>query len=100
MRRSDDCYWSIDIPGLSEPDAKRIADWAMEHGLAPLGAWPVNPGVFLTPGLDAATVKVLVEALKRAGAEPAAAGMAEILRKWLDVCADAEMTRSSTRDWP
>jgi hypothetical protein len=59
-------YWSIDIPGLTEDQARDFHDrLASEFDL---GVLVSNPTVFMTRGFDRATVELLAQCL-RAGLE-------------------------------
>jgi hypothetical protein len=75
-------YWSIDFPGLTAMDARRICDLVGHSGLA-YDAIPVDPGSFLTLHMDRSTVELLVAALAGAQADAGVQSMVEVLGEWL-----------------
>jgi hypothetical protein len=58
---STDEYWSIDIPGLTREQARRIRDFAL--GDAQLGVILTDPKTMMVRAFDAPTVKLMVRCL-------------------------------------
>jgi hypothetical protein len=83
MTSNDSHYWDLDIPGLNEADAKRIASLLRNGGHVDqviLG----DPGLCLTLRLDGPTV-VALRSLLRLGndSDPILRGLLEDLEDWL-----------------
>ncbi len=81
-------YWSLDIPGLGEAEAREVLALAIKQGLTPFGD-VVDPRMFLTLHLDRDSVAALAAAVARArltasGEESVIlAGLAEVFEEWL-----------------
>ena len=81
-------YWSLDIPGLTEEDARRLQAAHLDE--FPFGVLLLDPSVVMVRGYDRATVTLLakcVEAGLEAGLDHAdeagAMSMLEDYRDWL-----------------
>lgn len=81
-------YWSLDIPGLTEEDARRLQ---VAHAPEfPFGVLVVDPSVALLRGYDRDTVELLVKCLEAGLAtgldhadEAGAMSLLEDFRDWL-----------------
>ena len=78
-------YWSVDVPGLTEGEAKQLVAWVTARQLGWFGsATAVDPATFLTLHLDRESARTLLDGLMSqphtAGAEH---GLAEHLAEWL-----------------
>ncbi|MCA0144548.1 hypothetical protein [Blastococcus sp. LR1] len=82
--------WSVDLPGLSEANAKRVIAWSAKEQLA-IGGSPVDPAVSFTSHIDRAMAESLRDGLRIALDSKALseeqrdlmAGFAETLDDWL-----------------
>ena len=90
-------YWSVDLPGLSEANARRLLSWAATEGVA-LDGIAVDPVETFSVHMDAETVAGLLASLEialRSGELPAtqaevARGIADQLRDWTSYSRDAD----------
>ncbi len=73
-------YWSIDVPGLDENDAKELVQLAGKR--SGVGGFVVDPHHLLTWHMDRATVEILADVLRRCGDESTQT-MLEEMTKWL-----------------
>jgi hypothetical protein len=88
MPAADDAryYWGIDIPGLTEDEAKRLAEWADTNQIGRSGpAIICDPAFSLTVSLDRASAQMLYDGLM-SNPETASAehGLAGEISDWLD----------------
>jgi hypothetical protein len=83
-------YWSVDLPGLSEANAKRIIAWSAQENVA-LGGSAVDPAGSFTSHIDRPMAESLRDGL-RIALEPKAlseeqrsmmAGFPDTLDEWL-----------------
>jgi hypothetical protein len=89
---ADDPYWSVDIPGLTEGEAKQLVEWADAKQFGWFGsASAVNPTMFLTLHLDRDSARMLYDGLMR---NPETAtpehGLAESIGEWLNRSSDTQ----------
>lgn len=82
---SNDFHWAVDFPGMTEDEARRLAE---AHDIGALGYGLVaDPAIFWTAHLDRATVEVLRAALdadlSRGTDESIAASLRDMLERWL-----------------
>jgi hypothetical protein len=83
-------YWSVDLPGLSEANAKRVLAWAAEENVS-LGGSTVDPAGSFTSHIDRAMAEFLRDGLRVAldsealgeGQRSIITGFAETLDEWL-----------------
>lgn len=83
-------YWSVDLPGLTEANARRLLSWAADEDVA-LGGIAVDPADAFSVHMDRDTVAALLVSLEVAlrsdglSAEQAevARGFADQLRDWM-----------------
>ncbi|MBT2487687.1 hypothetical protein J7E96_03870 [Streptomyces sp. ISL-96] len=80
-------YWGIDVPGLTEEDASRLASTIRSSGLSPEPIL-VNPEMFLTLRIDRETAGALRSALLRTQLNPIIDGLRESIDDWLDSTAE------------
>ena len=86
-------YWSVDLPGLSEANARRLLAWAESEGAA-LGGMAVDPAESFSAHLDDATVEALRTALEVAlQSESLGPDQAAIVRGFLDQLVEWLSTR-------
>jgi len=84
-------YWSVDIPGLNEKQAKDLLTFADRAGIG-IGGTAVNPAAFLTLHLDKETVTSILHVLNDVRAKSSLdtqevltiSGLSEILKEWID----------------
>jgi hypothetical protein len=79
----DSNYWSIDIPGLTEPDVYELMTW-LSRSRPLLQGTPVNPRDFLTLHLDRTGAETIRNSLAQAARTDASDGLVEIIDEWLD----------------
>jgi hypothetical protein len=82
---ADDRYWSIDVPGLTEAEAKELLEWVEAKQLRWFGsASAVDPASFLTLHLDHDSAQMIYDGLM---SNPATAtpkhGLAVTIGEWL-----------------
>jgi hypothetical protein len=83
-------HWSIDLPGLSEANAKRVIAWSAQENLA-LGGSAVDPAGSFTSHIDRAMAESLRDGLRIALDSNALSeeqrsmmtGFTETLEEWL-----------------
>jgi hypothetical protein len=84
---TDDAYWSLDIPGLTESQADSLIAHAKAQGFGhPEWESPgsvVDPSHALTVHMDAATVRMLARAIEAAGPDVDTGSMSELFEEWL-----------------
>jgi hypothetical protein len=82
---TDDPYWSVDIPGLREEEARQLLQWASANRAGWFGnGTAVDPREWLTLNLDRESVQMLLDALRAApNLAPGADAMAEDFADWL-----------------
>jgi len=80
MSQEDFPYWSVDLPGLDAPGARKLLDVA-DESLGIKGT-AVDPRNWLTWHMDSATVEILRNALLDSGDEKCLS-MIEELTDWL-----------------
>lgn len=73
-------YWSIDVPGLDEEDAKELVLLAGER--SGNGATVIDPSHWLTLHMDRETVEIIASALRQCGDEKAQS-LLEEMDEWL-----------------
>jgi hypothetical protein len=83
---ADDPYWSVDIPRLTEGEAKQLVEWADATQFGWAGSTSaVNPTMFLTLHLDRDSTRMLYDGLMRT---PETAtpehGLAGSIGEWLN----------------
>jgi hypothetical protein len=84
--RTDDHYWSIDVPGLTEGEAKQLVEWIEAKQFGWTGSATVaDPTTSLTLHFDRDSARMLYDGLM---SNPETAtpehGLAEIVRDWLN----------------
>ena len=80
---ADDQYWSMDVPGLTEAEAKELLEWVEAKQLGWFGsASAVDPASFLTLHLDRDSAQMIYDGLM---SNPATAqqGLAGTIGEWL-----------------
>jgi hypothetical protein len=81
-------YWSVDLPGLDEVNARRLIAWT-EHEGACIGGIAVDPALSFSTHLDDGTVEALKEALEFAlRSESLPLDQSEIVRGFTDQLSD------------
>lgn len=83
-------YWSVDLPGLTEANARRVLSWAADENVA-LDGIAVDPANAFSVHMDGDTVAALLASLEvalRSNELPAeqvevARGFADQLRDWM-----------------
>ena len=81
---ADDRYWSVDIPGLTEGEAKQLVEWVKAQQLGWFGsASAVDPGTFLTLHLDRDSARILHDGLMSNPETATEHGLAEAIGDWL-----------------
>jgi hypothetical protein len=83
---ADDHYWSVDIHGLTEGEAKQVVEWVEANKLGWFGsAEALDPRMSLTLHLDRDSVQMLYDGVM---SNPETAtpehGLAGALAEWLD----------------
>jgi hypothetical protein len=83
---ADNHYWSVDIPGVAEAEAKQLLEWVEANQLGWSGsASAIDPTTSLTLHLDRESTQMLYDGVM---SNPETAtpehGLAGILREWLD----------------
>jgi hypothetical protein len=87
---ADDPYWSVDVPGLTEREAKQLVEWVKAKQFGWFGsASVVDPTTLLTLHLDRDSAQMLYDGLmsKRENATPEH-GLAGSIRGWLEGSSD------------
>jgi hypothetical protein len=87
---ADDLYWSVDVPGLTEREAKQLVEWVKAKQFGWFGsASVVDPTTLLTLHLDRDSAQMLYDGLmsKRENATPEH-GLAASIRDWLEGSSD------------
>jgi hypothetical protein len=82
---SEDPYWSLDVPGLTEAEARQIVEWVKVSGAGWFGKEsPLDPRDWLTLHLDRESAQTLHAALTDPR-EPNSSGrgLTEAIGKWL-----------------
>jgi hypothetical protein len=78
-------YWAVDIPGLTERQAKELVQLCEDAGIGEeVGCMPVDPRDFLTVALDRKSVEALVQALDGGQGRSGEADLLEVMAGWLD----------------
>jgi hypothetical protein len=72
-------YWSIDIPGLTEPGAAQVVSLCEQAGVGEVGCFAVNPMSALTIHLDLTSVEAIVGALEDLKNNAVVAGLRETM---------------------
>jgi hypothetical protein len=81
---SEGQYWSLDIPGLTEAEARQLAEWVEANRAGWFGkASALDPRETLTLHLDRDSVEALHEAFESAR-ESGGQGLREVIAAWLE----------------
>jgi hypothetical protein len=83
---ADDRFWSVEVPGLSEGEAKQLAEFARTNQLGWFGsATLIDPGHALTLHLDRDSARLVYDGLmSNPGTATPEHGLAAVIRDWLD----------------
>lgn len=81
-------YWSVDLPGLTEANARRLLVWAEDEDVA-LGGIAVDPSDAFSVHMDRETVAALLAALEIAlRSNELPAEQVEVVRGFADQLGD------------
>jgi hypothetical protein len=83
-RSEDREYWSLDIPGLSKVEARRLR--AAHQDEFPVGVLLTDPSAFMVRAYDRATVELLMKCLQAGLAHGLDAGDDSGARSLLEDC--------------